>query len=100
MNLVIKSGSPLERFKGAVSNVMGGGRLTPTIRQNLNQMLTQRVSEIKRGYDAAESTYRRSAERRGLPTEEIFMDFGATDLPDPAAPAGGASGGWSIKRKH
>jgi hypothetical protein len=98
MNLVIKSGSPLERFKGYVNNVMGGGRLTPTIRAQLSQMLNQRVAEIKRGYDAAQVTFKRSAERRGLPTDEIFMDFGALDLPAPASPAG-ASGGWSIRRK-
>lgn len=85
MNLVIKSGGPMERFKGAVNNVMGNGRLTPTIRANLMQMLTQRVSELERGYKAAETMYRTNAERRGLPTNEIFMDHGATDLPPPAS---------------
>jgi hypothetical protein len=98
MNLVIKTGSPLERFKGAVSGVMGGGRLTPTIRNNLLQMLNSRVGEIKRGYDSAESMYRRNAERRGLPTDEIFMDFGNVSVPAPAASEKPA-GEWSITKK-
>jgi hypothetical protein len=98
MALVIKSGSPLERIKGEINSVMGGGRLTPKTRSNLTQMLQSRVGEIKRGYEAAETMYRRNAERMGLPTNEIFMDFGATNLPQPAAtPA--ASGGWSITKK-
>lgn len=99
MNLVIKSGGPMERFKGAVNNVMGGARLTPTIRANLLQMLNSRVGELRRGYDAAESMYRRNADRRQLPTDEIFMDYGDTNLP--AAPAGEKPAGeWSIRKKN
>jgi multidrug efflux pump subunit AcrA (membrane-fusion protein) len=99
MNLVIKSGSPLERFKGEINNVMGNGRLTTKTRANLTQMLQSRVGEIKRGYDAAEAIYRKNAERMGLPTDEIFMDFGTVEIPSAPAPSAPANGGWSAKRK-
>lgn len=76
MALVMKSGSPLERFKGEVNRVMGGGRLTPQTRTQLLQMLQSRVGELDKNYQSARSVYEGIATRRGLPASEIFTDYG------------------------
>lgn len=74
MSLVIKSGSPLERFKGVVNYIQGGGRLTPQLRQELTTMLDGRVGELQRGYNSARELYGRSAAAQGLPQDQIFME--------------------------
>lgn len=83
MNLVIKSGSPVERFKGDVRMIVAGlGRLTPNRRKELNAMLAGRVKQLKTAHDAAAVPYRLQAKRMGLPETEIFGEQQAMSVDD------------------
>lgn len=75
MNLVIKSGSPIERALGAMGYVVGRGRLTPAMRAKLVGMLEGRVGEIESQYNAARQTYERAADSTGLPKDQIFTEM-------------------------
>lgn len=75
MNLVIKAGSPLQRFQGYVRAItQGRGRLPPTQRAQLEQMLSVRMAELKRAHDTAAAPYVEQAKRMGLPMSEIFQE--------------------------
>lgn len=74
--LVIKAGSPVQRFEGAVRNITSGrGRLAPSQRAELINMLRGRVNELKFAHDSALNLYKRDALKRGLPTNQIFMEL-------------------------
>lgn len=87
MSLVIKSGSPAERVKGYLSYLSGNGRLTPTQRAELTSMLDVRVGEMGTAYDAAKTTYKGIAEKRGYSPEDIFTGQPAVKQSKPAASA-------------
>lgn len=73
MELVIKSGSPLERYKGDVRMIMQGkGRLTPRRRQELSAMMENRIGQLRAAKDRAAFPYVLQAKRNNLPAEEIF----------------------------
>jgi len=75
MALVIKSGSPMERFKGQVQYIMQGkGRLTEQNRAELTAMLGNRVGQLEKGYNDAKAVYERAATARGLPFDQIFRE--------------------------
>lgn len=74
LNLVIKSGSPLQRFQGLVNSIGSGrGRLPPEQRQQLLGMLSNRVSQLKAAHDMAAAPYIKQAESLGLPMDQIFQ---------------------------
>lgn len=83
LNLVLKTGSPLERVLGQMGYVIGQGRLSPGQRQKLLTMLDNRVGELGRQYGAARVTYEKAADANGLPKDQIFVDI-------PTAASGGA----------
>jgi len=75
MALVIKSGSPMERFKGQVQYIMAGkGRLSEQNRKELTEMLGGRVGQLEKGYQDAKAVYERAAQARGLPFDQIFRE--------------------------
>lgn len=87
MGLVIKSGSPLQRFQGTVNYITSGrGRLPPEQRAELIKMMEGRAGSLKANYDAARSTYEQTADRLQLPKNEIFIDLPQTSAPAAAAP--------------
>jgi hypothetical protein len=87
LNLVIKSGTPVEQFQGYARMIaQGKGRLPPAQRQKLIAMLENRVGQLEQSYSRTRSAYERQAAAMGLPAEQIFADV---------APRTGASGGWS-----
>lgn len=74
MNLVIKSGSPVQRFQGTVNYITSGrGRLPAGQRQELLAMLDGRVGQIKAGYDNAVNMYTQTAKSEGLPLDQIIQ---------------------------
>ena len=75
LNLVIKSGTPLQRFQGYVRMIaQGKGRLPESQRAQLVQMLQGRMAELKRGHDMAATPFMQQAQRMGLPMNEVFGD--------------------------
>lgn len=90
MNMVIKSGSPAERVKSYLTYLHGNGRITPQMRNELNQMLSGRVGEMKASYDAAKESYAGIVKRRGYAPEDVFAgvpDVKETPGAGKAAPA-------------
>jgi hypothetical protein len=84
MNLVIKSGSPIQRFQGTVNYITSGrGRLPAAQRAELLAMLDGRVGQIKAGYDNAVSMYTKSAQAEGLPLDQIIQQT----TPAPKSPS-------------
>lgn len=74
LNLVIKSGSPLQRFQGLVNSIGSGrGRLPPEQRQQLLGMLANRVGQLKVAHDQAAAPYIKQAQSLGLPMDQIFQ---------------------------
>ncbi len=92
LNLVLKTGSPLERVLGSMGYVIGQGRLSPQQRQKLLNMLDNRVGELGRQYGAARTTYEKAADANGLPKDQIFVDIPRADPARAAVLGGGASG--------
>ena len=86
LNLVLKTGSPLERVLGQMGYIVGQGRLSPQQRQKLLNMLDNRVGELGRQYGAARTTYEKAADANGLPKDQIFVD-----IPREAAAGGGGA---------
>lgn len=86
MALVIKSGSPMEKFQGMANYVMGGGRLPAGQRAKLVKMLDGRVAELENSYKASRQTYERAADAAGLPKDQIFTDVDAGQAAAPTAP--------------
>lgn len=73
MALVIKAGTPMQRWEGAVrSIVQGKGRLTPSQRQQLQATLQGRVTELKGAHDRALTPYQSQIRALGLPEDQIF----------------------------
>lgn len=73
MNLVIKSGSPLQRVVGNINYIMAGrGRLPADQRAELTKMLDTRVSQLESGYNNAVNLFTRTAEAEGLPLDQII----------------------------
>lgn len=87
MTIVIKSGSPAQRLQGFANYVKGGGRLSPTQRQELLAVMESRVAGLKSNYDAARATYENAADKQGLPKDQIFIESPQTK---PAATPSGA----------
>jgi len=73
LNLVIKAGSPIQRFQGQVANIAGGGRLPPSQRQQLMTILDSRVGQAETAYNNAVNLYTRSAQSEGLPVDQIIQ---------------------------
>lgn len=75
LNLVIKSGTPMEQFSGyARSIAQGKGRLPPEQRAKLVAMLEGRMGELAKNYARTRSVYEAHAERGELPKEQIFSE--------------------------
>jgi hypothetical protein len=73
LNLVIKSGTPLQRFQGYARMIaQGKGRLPPSQRAQLTAMLQSRMSELKRAHDSAATPFVQQAQRMQLPVNEVF----------------------------
>jgi hypothetical protein len=72
LNLVIRSGSPLQKFTGYVNYIKGGGRLPKAQREQLIAMLENRMGQLKMNHDQAVSPYRQQVKRMGLPEDEVF----------------------------
>lgn len=83
--LVIKSGSPAQRFQGLVSYVQGGGRLTPAQRTELTQVLNSRVQALQTSYDAAKTAYTGMVTRQGLDPRQVFADLPSGVITNPGA---------------
>ena len=92
LNLVLKTGSPLERVLGQMGYIVGQGRLSPQQRQKLLNMLDNRVGELGRQYGAARTTYEKAADANGLPKDQIFVDIPRADPARAAVLGGGSSG--------
>lgn len=93
MALVIKSGSPMQRFEGAARYIMAGkGRLPPGQRAELLALLNGRTKQLEEGYKASRATYERAADAGGLPKDQIFSDVDAGVPKGPAAGAAPAAG--------
>jgi len=73
LNLVIKSGSPVQRFEGYARMIaQGKGRLPPAQRAQLMEMLKGRVSQLKSAHDREAAPFVEQAKRMQLPMAEIF----------------------------
>lgn len=84
MALVIKSGSPLQRFQGTVNYITSGrGRLPPEQRAQLMNMLNGRVQGLEEGYNAARSTYEPMVQRSGLNPLNVFTELPASGAKAP-----------------
>lgn len=83
LNLVIKSGSPLQKFQGYVNYIsQGRGRLPPAQRRELVSMLQGRAAQLKSAHDAAAAPFVKQAQSMGLPLDQVFQQ-------DEPAPQGG-----------
>lgn len=83
LNLVIKSGSPLQKFQGYVNYIsQGRGRLPPAQRKELVSMLQGRAAQLKSAHDAAAAPFVKQAQSMGLPLDQVFQQ-------DEPASAGG-----------
>jgi hypothetical protein len=81
MQLVIKSGTPMQRFQGIARMIGAGkGRLPPGQRQQLVDMLNGRMGELKRDHDRAAAPYVRQAEAMKLPMDQIFQEEAKSGL--------------------
>lgn len=70
--LVMEANSPIQRLIGATRlNFAGGGRLTPTTRNQIMQMLNERVGAYRQAYDQDYSQYADYARRQGVDPQEI-----------------------------
>ncbi len=79
LNLVIKSGTPLEQYQGyARAIALGKGRLPPGQRKKLVAMLQGRMAELEASYRRSRSQYEKTAAAAGLPMEQIFTDNDAS----------------------
>jgi hypothetical protein len=78
MNMVVKSGSPEERVAGYINYLRGGGRLSPAARQNMMNVLNNRVGELENSYKSARSTYEGITSKRGYQPGDVFVDLPAT----------------------
>ena len=75
LNLVIKSGSPMQRFAGYAQYIGAGrGRLPAAQRAELIQMLNGRVGQLKAAHDTAAAPYIKQAQAQGLPMDQIFQE--------------------------
>lgn len=75
LNLVIKSGSPLQRFAGYAQYIGAGkGRLPAAQRAELIAMLDGRVGQLKGAHDMAAAPYIKQAQALGLPMDQIFQE--------------------------
>ena len=86
LNLVIKAGSPAERLAGIANYIKGGGRLSPSQRQNFMAMLGNRVGQLKVAHDAAAAPYIKQATALGLPMDQVFQ---ADSVPSAGGPKAG-----------
>jgi hypothetical protein len=77
MALVIKSGSPLERIIGKGTWVAGEGKLTPTMRKELMQVLNSRVTQLHGAALEARKPFEAQAKRQNIPLDETLT------LPEP-----------------
>lgn len=85
MHLVIKSGSPLQKFQGYVNYIANGrGRLPQAQREELLTMLDGRVAQLKASHDAAAAPYMQQAQSMGLPMDQIFQPIGGGGKLTPA----------------
>lgn len=76
LNLVIKAGSPAQKFQGLVNYVQGGGRLAPAQRKELMAALDNRVGEIKTQYDNAKNSYSTILNLQGIDPNQVFTTIG------------------------
>lgn len=83
MNMVIKAGSPAQRVEGFLSQIRGGGRLTPEMRNQLLQILDARAGEYQQQYMTARKSFEDIATRRGYNPSDIFVG----SVPAAATPA-------------
>ena len=75
LNLVIKSGSPIQRFAGFAQYIGAGkGRLPSAQRAELIQMLNGRIAQLKAAHDSAAAPYIKQAQHLGLPMDQIFQE--------------------------
>ncbi len=87
MTLVIKSGSPLQRFEGTVNYIMRGkGRLPQGQRQELLNMLQGRVGGLEQAYNQARATYEPMVTRSGLNPANVFTEFEPGKAPAASTP--------------
>lgn len=76
LKLVGSAATLLERFKGELRALtQGKGRLTPTTRAALVNMMNGRVLQLEQAHDAARSAYEGVARERRLPVEQIFVEL-------------------------
>ena len=74
LNLVIKSGSPLQKFQGYVNYIsQGRGRLPPVQRRELVSMLQGRAAQLKAAHDTAAAPFVKQAQAMGLPLDQVFQ---------------------------
>lgn len=66
LNLVIKAGSPAQRFQGWANYVKGGGRLPPAQRAELMDVLNNRVGALQNNYNQAAGEYGRIVAQQGI----------------------------------
>lgn len=97
--MVIKTGSPAQRFMGTWNFVTGGGRLTPTQRSELMRVIEDRGQAHYDNFQRAYEPYKHSIEKHRLDPKEIvdekIFDFGqrhsttaAPNQPPPMTRAG------------
>ena len=82
MNMVIAANSPAQRVQGYLAQLQGKGRLTPSMRKELQVILDQRAGEYEKGYNSARSTYEGIAKTRGYDPSQVFI--GSPYLPQAA----------------
>jgi hypothetical protein len=72
--MAIGTGSPSERFKGQFNYVVGGGRLTPEVRQNLMAQIESRARGFESGYKSARTAYEGVAKKQGIDPADVFIE--------------------------
>jgi hypothetical protein len=85
LNLVIKAGSPAQRFQGMVNYVQGGGRLSAAQRKELVAVMDSRVGELEKNYDAARNSYTSIVTKQGIDPAQVFptlVQRGGGNKPD------------------
>lgn len=70
--LVIDANSPLQKIFGTARlNLTGGGRITPQAREQIMEMLNQRVGAYRQAYEQDYGQYAEYAKRQGADPEEV-----------------------------
>jgi len=72
--MVVNSGSPAQKYVGVFNHIVGGGRLTETVRKNLMREVESRGRGYESGYNVARKAYENIAAKNNIPADQVFIE--------------------------